>query len=462
MSKKTQTLYTCNTCDHQVNKWLGRCPECLTWNSFREEMIVSKGRMQFLSQEEEKTQSLAALNDENFSRLKSGITEFDRVVGGGLVSGSFILCAGEPGIGKSTLLLNLLCAYAKSLASEKMLYVSGEESTTQVGARAKRLGVKNENILILNEILWQTVEKTLNKHRPKVLIIDSIQTMISNEVESIPGSPTQMKEMAFQLMNYAKKNDVVCIIIGHITKEGSIAGPKLLEHIVDVVLTIEGESKSENRVLRCSKNRFGETHQVGLFEMSEQGLRCVDHLVSQNRNHNQNSIGCSFSLIKEGSRILALEVQALVVENKYSHGRRVSQGIDYNHLSMLVEIIEKYLGVNLASDDIYLNLSGGIKPQGRESDLAIIAAILSSKLNQVINAKTIFIGETSLTGSLKGITAINQRIDEIKAWGFDTIVMAQALKKEDFRNVDILCLKYVKDLDKVFNSITKELKDRAS
>ncbi len=459
MTKKIQTRYTCNTCGHEVSKWLGKCPECLSWNSFQEEFTNSKFKKNIgVKDENEKAQSLKFVKEHSFSRLKSGLPEFDRVVGGGLVRGTFVLCAGEPGIGKSTLLMNILEAYACQLNLEKFLYVSGEESLGQIAGRAKRLNVKSENILLLNEVLWQSIEKTLKTQKPKFLIIDSIQTIYSNEVESAPGSPNQMKEMAYQLMNYAKENDVICIAIGHITKEGAIAGPKLLEHIVDIVLTIEGEPRDDLRILRCYKNRFGETYQVGLFEMNEQGLKGVNHLITQTRAQRIDSIGCAYSLIKEGNRIFALEIQALVVENKFSHGRRISQGIDHNHLSMLIAIIEKYLGIKLASDDVYLNLSGGLRPQGRESDLAIIAAIISSKCNYSLNSKMILVGETTLAGTLKGLPAIENRLAEIKSWGFLKIVMAESLKSKNLDEMEIHNLKTIKD----FEETLKDFKDRAS
>lgn len=460
MSKKNQVQYICSVCHHLVNKWLGRCPECQTWNSFQEEFLSQKTITTNIQEIDDIAKSLCEIHEVSSSRLKSEIAEFDQVVGGGLIRGSFVLCAGEPGIGKSTLVLNLLGAYANQLKEEKLLYVSGEESIAQVGARAQRLAINHENILLLNEVLWQTVERSLKKHKPSFLVIDSIQTIFSHDVESAPGSPTQIKEMAFQLLNYAKKNQAICIVIGHITKEGSIAGPKLLEHIVDTVLTVEGDPKNEHRILRCSKNRFGKTHQIGLFEMNKSGLKGIDHLINRPMTNSDEVIGCAHTLIKEGQRLLALEIQALVIENKYTYGKRVSQGLDSNHLALLIAIIEKYLGLKLNSDDIYLDIQGGIKLQGRESDLAIIAAILSSKFNKPICARTIFMGETNLAGTIKGHGGLSQRLTELKSWGYESLVSGKATKKREdsLHGLEVYNFQKVEELNKYFSNS----KDRVS
>lgn len=350
---------------------MGKCPECGEWNTFVEESeapapkdLNRAHKRVALSSEVPKL--IKDIDTTKEQRIKTGISEFDRVVGSGVVPGSLILIGGEPGIGKSTLLTSVMGTFSNQFKEDVVLYVSGEESLGQVADRAKRVGVHASNFYIYNENNWQKILDQIHKKNPKFLVIDSIQTTTSSEIDSAPGSVSQIREVTYELMNQVKSRGITCFVIGHITKEGSIAGPKILEHMVDTVIYFEGDQFGQYRILRAIKNRFGNTNEVGIFEMNEKGLQEVTNPSKLFLEEDLNgSYGRSLTCILEGSRSLFVEIQALVVENKFGNGRRTTQGIDQNRLSMMVAVIEKYFNIPLGFSDVYLNVVGGIRLTNR-------------------------------------------------------------------------------------------------
>lgn len=429
IKKKITTSYKCSQCEHQVLKWLGKCPECDSWNSF--EAVSSEGVSRDKGHEATGAQSLDKIDASHYLRQHSGINEFDRVVGGGVVPGSLTLIGGEPGIGKSTLLAQLLAGYTMMLKQEKVLYVTGEESTAQVADRMKRLGVKSQNLLLMHETCWQNIQVELKKIKPKFLVIDSIQTTQSENIDSAPGSLSQIREVTYELMNYAKAHTISCFIIGHITKEGAIAGPKLLEHMVDTVIYFEGDEHGQYRLLRSIKNRFGNTNEVGIFEMSQRGLHEVKNAAQYFTEIGEGSgIGRALTCIVEGSRCLLLETQALVVENKFGSGRRASQGLEANRLALIVAVLEKYFGLSLGLCDIYLNIVGNIKVSNREADLSILAAILSSYKGIPINKGSVFMGEVGLTGEVRSLAKAQIRLKELAQLDCKKVITAHKTAQE--------------------------------
>lgn len=453
MAKKTST-FICQSCSYQTSKWMGKCPECGSWNSFVEETTLS-------AKDTNRAHKRTALggevpkliNDivlEKQFRVVTGIGEFDRVVGGGVVPGSLILIGGEPGIGKSTLLTSVMGKLSTSHAGQTVLYVSGEESMNQVAERSKRMGVNAESFYIYNETNWQKILEQINILKPRFLVIDSIQTTSSSEIDSAPGSVSQIREVTYELMNHVKSNGITCFIIGHITKEGSIAGPKILEHMVDTVIYFEGDQFGHYRILRAMKNRFGNTNEVGIFEMKESGLAEVTN-PSQYFLDDQlkDSFGRSLTCIIEGSRSLFVEVQALVVDNKFGNGRRTTHGIDNNRLSMMVAVIEKYFGLPMGFNDIYLNVVGGMKLTTRESDLSIIASLLSSYRSKPIDSSTIFVGEVGLTGEVRSIPQMEMRVKEMAQLNYKKVVTSEKTAKElrGKFDIEIVGLRQARDLD---------------
>ena len=347
------------------------------------------------------------------------------------MKGSLSLVGGEPGIGKSTLLMEICGKLGNLFTTEKILYVSGEESEGQVADRSRRLGVKGENLLVFNETSWENIKENLKMFKPKFFVLDSIQTTTSENIQSTPGTVSQVREVTYEILNYCKANDITSIIIGHVTKEGSIAGPKTLEHIVDAVIYFEGDQLGQYRILRSIKNRFGNTNEVGIFEMKESGLREV---VNPSKYFldllSKDSYGRSISCIVEGSRTLFIETQALVVENKNGFGRRTGQGLDSSRLAMLVAIVEKYFDTTLAFSDIYVNIIGGIKLKTGEADLAIIAAILSSLRKQPISEETVLLGEVGLTGEVRSIAMPEMRIKEMEQLQYKRLITSKRIARE--------------------------------
>jgi DNA repair protein RadA/Sms len=448
---KAKTKFTCNKCGYTTAKWLGKCPDCESWNSFEEEIEEKvaqrniSNRAQIIS--DNKPQKIKEIDQQSYARYVTGIGEFDRVVGGGITKGSLSLLGGEPGIGKSTLLMEI-CGKLTKL-NGNILYVSGEESSSQVAERSRRLGVQGDNFYILNETSWQNIVKALKDIKPQFLIIDSIQTTVSSEIQSAAGTVSQIREVTYEIMNYAKGLGVTCFVIGHVTKDGNIAGPKILEHMVDTVIYFEGDQFGQYRLLRVIKNRFGNTNEVGIFEMNEQGLSEVQNPSQYFLESSlEDAYGRSLCCTLEGTRPLFVEVQALAVENKFGNGRRVTQGIDNNRLSLLVAVIDKYFEIPLSFNDIYINVVGGMKLQTRESDLSIIASLLSSHAQRAIPNDIVFIGEVGLTGEVRNVPMIESRLKEIEHLNYRKVIAPTKVAKEysGKYNIEIIGIRRANEL----------------
>jgi len=424
MAKK-KILFECQACGLQSPRWLGKCTGCNQWDTFMEltsEQIkfVKETKSNSTSSPKTKAIPITEVKQENIERFSSGSKELDLVLGGGIVPGSLTLIGGSPGIGKSTLLLKI----AGNLAKQKrnVLYVSGEESAGQIKLRADRLDANEKELYLLPEINLQTILSEIKSKNYGFIIIDSIQTLYSDETPSAPGSVTQVRTITFELMRVAKSLDIPIFIIGHITKDGSIAGPRVLEHMVDTVLYFEGDPNSELRLLRGFKNRFGSTNEVGIFEMSKNGLLDAQTMAGRFFNKEKLSSGSALTVMMEGSRPIIIEVQALVSE-AYGHPKRSSTGFDNNRLNMLLALLEKKLDLPLGTYDVFVNISGGIKVTEPSADLAIIAAILSSYRNRELSSETLFIGEVSLTGEIREVSALGQRLKEIDTQGFKKAII---------------------------------------
>jgi len=423
---KQRSVFTCQQCGYEAVQWYGKCPGCGEWNSMVE--TIKEDRKQKAESAhfrqgfsgESKPQKLSDVKHIEKNRLKSNFVEFDRVVGGGIVPGSVTLLAGDPGIGKSTLLLHIISRIGG-------LYVSGEESAEQIKLRAKRMGVDGENISIFTENNVERVIRSLEalklRSLDSLVVIDSIQTMVSEELSGMAGSVGQIRYCAERLVEYAKSSGVPILIIGHVTKEGEIAGPKILEHMVDTVLYLEGERYQDARILRTLKNRFGAVEEVGIFEMRENGLLEIanpSEIFLKDRVINVP--GSIVTIIMEGSRPLLIEIQALVVSSQLAIPRRVGNGVDYNRLQLLTAVLQKRLGIPLGTYDIFVNVSGGLKIAEPAADLAVCMAILSSFKNKALDPKTAAFGEVGLLGEIRGVGYEERRIKEAKRLGFTTVV----------------------------------------
>ncbi|NPA50140.1 MAG: DNA repair protein RadA [Epsilonproteobacteria bacterium] len=421
MAKK-KIIYECQACGFQSLRWMGKCPSCGEWDSFIELKEEEQKFTKKSSSVTKKSKALPITEVESIEveRFSSGSKELDLVLGGGIVPGSLTLIGGSPGIGKSTLLLKVAGNIANR--GDRVLYVSGEESLSQIKLRANRLNAKSKNLYLLSEINLENILEEIYNGDYKLVIIDSIQTLYSSEISSAAGSVSQVRAATFELMRVAKSKELPIFIIGHITKEGSIAGPRVLEHMVDSVLYFEGDSSVEIRILRGFKNRFGSTSEVGIFEMTREGL--IDALSANSRFFSKNHLepGSALTVVMEGSRPLVIEVQALVAES-YSHPKRSSTGFDNNRLSMLLALLEKRLDLPLGGYDVFINISGGIKINEPAADLAIIAAILSSFRNRKISKETIFLGEVSLTGEIREVSNLLPRLKEAQTQGFKRAIV---------------------------------------
>jgi DNA repair protein RadA/Sms len=423
--KKQETIFACQNCGHQSRKWLGKCPECGEWNSLVEERAQparkSGARSGF------KLRDVAAvpfpeIEPQDDARTSSGITEFDRVLGGGIVPGTLVLIAGDPGIGKSTLLLQV--ADQLSAANTLVLYVSGEESERQIKLRGERLGVTASNVYLLPETNLENMFHEIDRLTPGAIIVDSIQTVFSSLIESAPGSVSQVREVAHQFLLLAKNRGVPVFLIGHITKDGSIAGPKALEHIVDTVLYFEGERHHNHRIVRATKNRFGAANEVGVFEMTGAGLIPVanpSQMFLQERP--QNVAGSVVTACMEGTRPLLVEIQALVSGSKYGTGRRMTQGVDQNRVALMIAMLEKRVGLQLSGDDVFVNIAGGLEVDEPAVDLGVVSAIASSFKNMTVDPHTAVFGEVGLTGEVRGALQAAVRVKEAQALGFKKIVI---------------------------------------
>jgi len=416
--KKSKTLYECQYCGYQSLTYLGKCPSCKEWDSLIEikESLIPKSSGGKTSRVHSGTDvvSIVDVEVEDVDRDSTGDDELDIVLGGGVVKGSLVLIGGSPGIGKSTLLLKVAGNLSKY---GDVLYVSGEESLNQIKIRANRLGVNEKSLYLFSEIEFERIVEKIDEREYKSLIIDSIQTLYSNSVSSAPGSVTQVRTVTFELMRLAKEKGLSIFIIGHITKEGSIAGPRVLEHMVDVVLYFEGEPSSELRILRGFKNRFGNTSEIGLFEMNEKGLVSAKNIASKFFSRSKPQSGSALTVIMEGSRPLIVEVQALVSESFTHNPKRSVNGFDYNRLNMLLALLEKKLELPLNGYDVFVNITGGIKISETASDLAILASIISSFRNRPLSKETIFIGEVSLIGDIRDVYNLDIRLREAISQG---------------------------------------------
>ncbi len=433
MAKK-RTLFECQNCGFQSPRWIGKCPSCNSWDSLIE---LNSEQIEYLSKSaaqrgiQSKALSITEIKSENIQRFSSKSKELDLVLGGGIVPGSLTLIGGSPGIGKSTLLLKI----AGNLAAmgEKVLYVSGEESASQIKLRGDRLGANSKTLYLLAEINMESIVDEIEQNEYQFVVIDSIQTIYTSEVPSAPGSVTQVRAITFELMRIAKLKEIPIFIIGHITKDGTIAGPRVLEHMVDTVLYFEGDSNSDLRLLRSFKNRFGSTNEVGIFEMNSNGLQDAKSMAERFFNKEKLKPGSALTIIMEGSRPIVIEVQALVTP-AYANPKRSSTGFDTNRLNMLLALLEKKLDLPFGTYDIFINVVGGIKIQETSADLAIIAAILSSFKERELSFKTLFIGEVSLTGEIREVPNMLQRLKEAATQGFkNAVIPSEPLEKSGIK-----------------------------
>lgn len=423
---KQTSSYVCSECGYESPKWLGKCPKCASWNTFSECEIKPAARYE--AKKTFTSQIAKPLNDIRLGgedeRIKTEIAELDRVLGGGIVQGSLVLVGGDPGIGKSTLLLQI----CKNIADKNtVLYASGEESDQQIKLRAARLGVEKQNLYVLSETNLDTILSCASGLNPKAVIIDSIQTIFKEEIQSAPGSVSQVREATLYLMKYAKENNVAVFIVGHVTKDGSIAGPRVLEHMVDCVLYFEGERSQSYRILRTIKNRFGSTNEIGVFEMTDKGLIEVANpskMLLEGRA--ENSSGSTVVCTLEGTRPVMAEVQALCSPTGFGNPRRMATGIDFNRAVLLTAILEKKLGYPMQNQDVYINVIGGIKILETATDLAVIIAIASNIKNFIIDSKTLIIGEVGLTSEVRSVGFCEKRTAEAEKMGFDFCILPHA------------------------------------
>lgn len=458
---KTKSAYFCQSCGYESPKWLGQCPSCKQWNSFVEEVVekassrVPEWRSTSSSKSETKRANKAAIIHEivysEEQRIETPDKEFNRVLGGGIVPGSLVLIGGEPGIGKSTLMLQL----ALTVSHVKTLYISGEESEQQIKMRAERLvQTSNANCYILTETSMQNIFKQIDQVQPNLLVIDSIQTLHSAQIESAPGSVSQVRECTAELLRFAKETNTPVFIVGHITKDGSIAGPKVLEHMVDTVLQFEGDRNHVYRILRAVKNRFGSSSELGIYEMQGSGLREVSNPSEIMLSQREEQVsGTAVAAMLEGMRPLMIEVQALVSNSAYGTPQRSSTGFDTKRLNMLLAVLEKRFGFRLSAQDVFLNIAGGIRVEDPAIDLAVIAAIISSQQDIPLGSNITFAGEVGLSGEIRAINRIEQRIQEAEKLGFAQIFISKYNTKGlDAKKYDI-AIRPVATLEDVFTAL---------
>ena len=446
MAKGKKSVFFCQNCGHEENKWLGQCPMCKEWNTFVEEPVsFSKSASAKLIKDAEVV-ALKHVETDQEERIKTKIEELDRVLGGGIVPGSLLLVGGDPGIGKSTLLLQV----CQRLCEDKhqVLYISGEESLKQIKLRANRMGEFTEDLLLLCETNLEIVKNVIQKRKPEVVIIDSIQTMYSEEVASAPGSVSQVRESTNVFMQLAKGLGISIFIVGHVTKEGTVAGPRVLEHMVDTVLYFEGDRHASYRILRGVKNRFGSTNEIGVFEMRQNGLVEVENpsefmLNGKPENASGSVVACSM----EGTRPILIEIQALVCSSNFGMPRRTAAGTDYNRVNLLMAVLEKRVGIHLSNYDAYVNIAGGIKMNEPAVDLGIVMAIVSSYKNQTIDEKTIVFGEVGLSGEVRAVNMPEQRVAEAKKLGFTTCIMPEVSREvvKNIKGIKIIGVKTINE-----------------
>lgn len=450
MAKGKATVFFCQNCGYESSKWLGQCPGCREWNTFVEEVIDKKsvsssGKLKSSLQKAEVV-PLSKVKASDDERITTEMKELDRVLGGGVVKGSLVLVGGDPGIGKSTLLLQV----CRNLSNRNLpiLYVSGEESLQQIKIRAQRIGEFSDSLKLLCETNLDTIRETIEREKPQVVVIDSIQTMYNESVTSAPGSVSQVREATGVFMQIAKGMGISIFIVGHVTKEGVVAGPRVLEHMVDTVLYFEGDRHQSYRILRGVKNRFGSTNEIGVFEMRHEGLVEVENpsefmLSGKPEGASGSVVACSM----EGTRPILLEVQALICRTSFGMPRRTATGTDYNRVNLLMAVLEKRLGMDLANCDAYVNIAGGIRMNEPAIDLGIVLAIMSSHFDKPINEKTICFGEVGLSGEVRGVSMAEQRVQEARKLGFETCILPQVCKDamENVTGITLIGVKNVKE-----------------
>ena len=452
MAKGKTTVYFCQNCGYESGKWMGQCPGCREWNTFVEEMVDKKnaGKGKVQGNDSAKSIPLSEIETREDKRVSTNIKELDRVLGGGIVQGSLVLVGGDPGIGKSTLLLQV----CRNLSAQKIkvLYISGEESLQQIKIRAERIGTFDDSLSLLCETNLDTIQKVIDREKPQIVVIDSIQTMYNEEVASAPGSVSQVRESTGTLMQIAKGQNISIFIVGHVTKEGVVAGPRVLEHMVDTVLYFEGDRHAAYRILRGVKNRFGSTNEIGVFEMRQEGLVEVENpseymLSGKPEGASGSVVACSM----EGTRPILLEVQALVCHTNFGMPRRTAAGTDFNRVNLLMAVLEKRLGVPLGNCDAYVNIAGGIRMNEPAIDLGIVLALISSYKEKAIDEKTICFGEVGLSGEVRAVSMSEQRVLEARKLGFDTCILPMVCVEtirenaKEIKGIRLIGVRTVKD-----------------
>ena len=444
MAKAKNTAFFCKECGYESAKWFGQCPACKEWNTFVEEPVIKPKSAKGIAGTSQRAAASSApvpveINSVSFEendRTSTGIAELDRVLGGGIVAGSLVLVGGDPGIGKSTLLLQM--CYNLSAAGKDVLYISGEESLKQIKLRADRIGKCSGTLKLLCETSLDSIEDILTRNKPEIVIIDSIQTMYKEDVAAAPGSVSQVRETTSILMQLAKGLNITIFIVGHVTKEGTVAGPRMLEHMVDTVLYFEGDRYASYRILRGVKNRFGSTNEIGVFEMQQSGLSEVENPSEYMLNGRpENASGSVVVCLLEGTRPIMVEIQALVCDSNFGMARRTAAGTDYNRVTLLMAVLEKRAGIHMSGSDAYVNVAGGIKVSEPALDLGIVMALVSSFKNRAIDEKTVIFGEVGLAGEVRAVSQAQQRVNEAVKLGFKTCILPG------------VCLKNIKKNDKI-------------
>jgi DNA repair protein RadA/Sms len=444
MSSKIKTTFECQSCGYRSNKWLGKCPECVSWSSFEEVQFVQTAKT---SSGKVGAGKLYALNDvfsDDLQRFETCSKELNRVLGGGVVRGALMLLGGEPGVGKSTLMMEV-CRAISTIG--EVLYVSGEESASQISMRAQRLGVLSSDVKILPSVNLETILATIDEMCPKFIVLDSIQVISSDALPGGAGTVGQIRFCTEALMHTAKSKNIPMVVVGHVTKDGALAGPKVLEHLVDTVLYLEGESFSTLRILRCTKNRFGESGEVGVFEMHADGLKDISSPADfflETRSGEQ--FGSSVSMTLEGSRVFLLEIQSLTTFSNFGYPKRTATGFDLNRLQLLIAILTKHAGANLQTQDVFVNVTGGLKLLDPACDLSAAMAILSSLYNKSLPRDTIFLGELGLTGELRAISNLERRVNEAVNLGFKRIFVPFSKKKLARKGLEIVAVKSISEV----------------
>lgn len=451
MASKQKTVYICSSCGYESAKWYGKCPSCSEWGTMDEEIVKNESKStKTTSSVINKSLNVLKLDSIDSStefRFNTGISELNRVLGGGLVKGSLVLLSGDPGIGKSTLLLQICNYLSKDLT---VLYVSGEESAYQLKMRAKRLGVKSDNLSVMCETDAEIVCEYIKSSKPNIVMVDSIQTMNISEISSSTGSITQVRECTNLFMQTSKNNDISTILVGHVNKDGNIAGPKVLEHIVDTVLYFEGERNYSYRILRAAKNRFGSTNEIGVFEMTEMGLSQIESpSMALLAGRPTNVSGTCVTCMIEGSRPILAEIQGLATTSGFGNPRRMSTGFDYNRMAMLIAILEKRAGYFFSNMDCYLNIVGGLRADEPASDLAVAVALISSLKDAIIDSETIVFGEIGLAGEIRMVNNCEQRIKESERLGFKRCIIPRQnmkkLNKASFTDIEVIGVRNVRE-----------------